>query len=112
TRKGDYPARFDRISEMADAVIIDEAHHFRNPGRAGLTAEDGAESRYRRLLRILNTDRRKLLFLFTATPINNRIADFRHMIELFSGGEEDYFARTLGINNLRAHFGNLEKSLR
>ena len=31
------------------------------------------------------------------------------MIELFSRRDEAYFARTLGINNLRAHFGNLEK---
>lgn len=56
--------------------------------------------------------RSKSLFLLTATPINNRLADFRHMIELFSRGDEGYFARTLGINNLRAHFGNLEKELR
>ena len=27
-------------------------------------------------------------------------------------GDEAYFGRTLGINNLRAHFGNLEKALR
>lgn len=113
TRKGDFPARFERVAEMADAVIVDEAHHFRNPGRAGLSEDGGGESRYRWLFKILNgNDRRKLLFLLTATPINNRITDFRHMIELFSRGEEDYFGRTLGINNLRAHFGNLEKALR
>ena len=32
-RKGDFPERFERIAELADAVVIDEAHHFRNPGR-------------------------------------------------------------------------------
>ena len=31
-RKGDFPERFRRIAELADVVIIDEAHHFRNPG--------------------------------------------------------------------------------
>ena len=31
-RKGDFPERFQRIAELADVVIIDEAHHFRNPG--------------------------------------------------------------------------------
>jgi phospholipase D-like protein len=36
-RKGDFPARFERIADLADAVIVDEAHHFRNPGRAGET---------------------------------------------------------------------------
>ena len=34
-RGGDFPARFARIKEMADAVLIDEAHHFRNPGQGG-----------------------------------------------------------------------------
>ena len=31
-RRGDFPERFRRITELADAVVIDEAHHFRNPG--------------------------------------------------------------------------------
>src|SRR5204862_2956459 len=46
-RKGDFPERFRRIAERADVVLIDEAHHFRNPGRRG---EDGAgePSRYYR----------------------------------------------------------------
>jgi superfamily II DNA or RNA helicase len=110
-RKGDFPARFERITELADAVIIDEAHHFRNPGWAGETGR--SESRYRKLFKLLDSSvRPKSVFLLTATPINNRIMDFRHMIELFSRGDETYFARTLGINNLRAHFGNLEKELR
>ena len=110
-RHGDYPARFERIAELADAVIIDEAHHFRNPGWAGETGR--TESRYRKLFRLLDpATRPKSVYLLTATPINNRIMDLRHMIELFSRGEETYFARTLGINNLRAHFGNLEKELR
>ena len=32
-RKGNFPERFKRIAELADVVIIDEAHHFRNPGK-------------------------------------------------------------------------------
>ena len=47
--------------------------------------------------------------MLTATPINNRLRDFRHMTELFTRREENYFARTLGINNLRAHFNNMER---
>ena len=50
--------------------------------------------------------------MLTATPINNRLSDFRHMTELFTRRDEAYFARTLGVNNLRAHFNNMEKSLR
>ena len=34
-RKGDFPERFRRIAELADVVVIDEAHHFRNPGDTG-----------------------------------------------------------------------------
>ena len=34
-REGDFPERFRRIAELADVVVIDEAHHFRNPGRRG-----------------------------------------------------------------------------
>ena len=111
TRGGDFPARFERIADMADAVIIDEAHHFRNPGRVG--TDEVLESRYRRLVRVIDSERRpKSVFLLTATPINNRLTDFKHLIELFSHGDNAYFSRTLGISNLAAHFGNLEKQLR
>lgn len=111
-RGGDFPDRFKRIAELADAVIIDEAHHFRNPGKLGSAFEEDGGSRYRRLFKLLDGSvRPKSLFLITATPINNRLTDFRHMVELFSRRDEAYFARTLGINNLRAHFGELEKEL-
>ena len=111
-RQGDFPERFRRIAELADVVIIDEAHHFRNPGRraADPTREP---SRYYRLFDLLdNSVRAKTTFLLTATPINNRLADFRHMAELFTRRDEAFFARTLGVNNFRAHFNNLEKELR
>jgi superfamily II DNA or RNA helicase/HKD family nuclease len=113
-RKGDFPARFRRITELADVVLIDEAHHFRNPGRQGdSNGEDDDRSRYYRLYDLLEGSvRPKTLFMLTATPINNRLSDFRHMTELFSRRDEAYFARTLGVNNLRAHFNNMEKALR
>ncbi|MGA7324784.1 MAG: helicase-related protein [Rhodomicrobium sp.] len=111
-RKGDFPERFRRMTELADVVVIDEAHHFRNPGRRG-GGETGDPSRYYRLYDLLdNAVRLKTVYMLTATPINNRLSDFRHLAELFTRGKEDYFARTLGVNNLRAHFNNLEKSLR
>lgn len=112
-RKGDFPERFKRIAELADVVIIDEAHHFRNPGRRGGEDDAVEPSRYYRLYDLLDSSKRpKTLFMLTATPINNRLSDFRHMAELFTRRQEDYFGRTLGVNNLRAHFNNLEKSLR
>lgn len=112
-RKGDFPERFRRIAELADVVMIDEAHHFRNPGRRGDADEDAEPSRYYRLYELLdNAVRPKTLFMLTATPINNRLSDFRHMAELFTRRDEAYFGRTLGVNNLRAHFNNMEKALR
>lgn len=112
-RRGDFPERFRRIAELADVVIIDEAHHFRNPGREGGEDSGVEPSRYYRLYDLLDSAQRsKTLFMLTATPINNRLSDFRHMAELFTRRKEDYFGRTLGVNNLRAHFNNLEKSLR
>ena len=111
-RKGDFPERFERIAELADVVIIDEAHHFRNPGRRG--GNNGKEpSRYYRLDDLLaNTERPKTVYMLTATPINNRLSDFRHMTELFTRRDEAYFARTIGVNNLRAHFNQMETTLR
>jgi superfamily II DNA or RNA helicase len=111
-RKGEFPERFRRIAELADVVIIDEAHHFRNPG-SRRTTDQGIPSRYYQLYDLLDSSvRPKSLFMLTATPINNRISDFRHMAELFTRRDEAYFARTLGVNNLRSHFNNIEKQLR
>ena len=111
-RKGDFPERFKRIAELSDVVIIDEAHHFRNPGRRG--GDNGKEpSRYHRLDKLLgNAERPKTLYMLTATPINNRLSDFRHMTELFTRRDEAYFARTIGVNHLRAHFNQMETTLR
>lgn len=113
-RGGEFPERFRRIAELADVVLIDEAHHFRNPGRRGDDGENNPEaSRYYKLYDLLdNTVRPKTLFMLTATPINNRLSDFRHMTELFTRRDEAYFAQTLGVHSLSAHFNQMEKSLR
>ena len=112
-RGGDFPERFRRIAELADAVVIDEAHHFRNPGRRGDLERGIPPSRYHRMFDLLdNAERPKSLFMLTATPINNRLSDFRHMAELFTRRDDRYFARTIGVNHLRSHFNALEKELR
>ncbi len=112
-RKGDFPDRFQRIAELADVVVIDEAHHFRNPGRRGDPDRGIEPSRYYRLFELLdNAERPKTVFMLTATPINNRLSDFRHMTELFTRRDEAYFARTIGVNNLRGHFNQMESVLR
>ena len=109
SRSSPFPERFERIAKQADAVVIDEAHHFRNPGRRG-SGQTGP-SRYHRLYDLLGTEPKKSLFMLTATPINNRLSDFHHLLELFTRRDEAYFARTLGIPNLRSHFKRLEKRL-
>lgn len=96
-RSGEYPQRMAEIAEKADAILIDEAHHFRNQ----------ATRSYRKLFEMLDN---KQLFLLTATPINNSTLDLQHLIELFSRRQPDYFRR-LGIHTLVGHFRELEKAL-
>ena len=111
-RKGDFPEAFERVAERADAVIIDEAHHFRNTGTQGDPDTGERRSRYWRLFDALDPEKRpKTVFLLTATPINNRLTDFRHMAELFSRRDDAFFARTLGVNNFTAYFRTLEQRI-
>lgn len=105
-RKGRWPRDIELTLRDADVVLVDEAHHFRNPGIKGEGKKEA--SRYRLLQQYLQSaDRSKQLFMLTATPVNNSIHDFRHMIEL--AGNETIFATQLGIHNLRSHFNQLEK---
>lgn len=96
-RGGDYTEWIAEIAERADAIVIDEAHHFRNI----------ASKRSRRLFEITAG---KQLFLLTATPINNSIYDLLHLIEYFSRRQSDYF-RALGIHSLRGYFRKIEQQL-
>jgi superfamily II DNA or RNA helicase len=106
-RGGEFQQRLDRVAEMADVIIIDEAHHFRNPGLKGKEGE--TKSRYWRLFEIAQ---RKKMFLLTATPVNNRLIDLQHMIELFTQRRADYFKEApLGIHSLSGHFRIMEKEL-
>lgn len=101
-RGREFPARLQRIKEMADVIMIDEGHHFRNPGVRG-------KSRYWQLYEICEG---KTIFFLTATPINNSLRDLQHMIELFTQRQSSYFqAAPLGIHSLPGHFNRLEKEL-
>lgn len=98
----------ERVAQEADIVIIDEAHHFRNTGIRGLEDEE-RKSRYWRLYDLAED---KQMFLLTATPINNRLTDFQHMVELFSRHQPDHFAGgTLGIHSLPGYVRQLEKQI-
>ncbi len=112
TRPNDFPERFARIAQQADAVIIDEAHHFRNRGSRGEDSGIDQRSRYFRLYDLINTGRRKSTFLLTATPINNSLNDFKHLVELFSAQDDSYFAKTLGVTSLTGRLNSLAKTLK
>jgi superfamily II DNA or RNA helicase len=102
-----YQADLDAIKDQADVIIVDEAHHFRNPGIKGVEGE--SKSRYWRLFDIAHG---KKMFLLTATPVNNRLIDLQHMIELFTQRRADYFKEApLGIHSLTGHFRRMEKEL-
>ncbi|GAB5513203.1 helicase-related protein [Rhodopirellula baltica] len=98
----------DIVAERADVILIDEAHHFRNTGTKG---DDPSErqSRYWRLYDIVGD---KAVYMLTATPVNNRLVDFQHMVELFSRHQTDYFNEApLGIHSLAGHIRVLEKEI-
>ncbi|MCG2811987.1 MAG: phospholipase D-like domain-containing protein, partial [Candidatus Aminicenantes bacterium] len=107
-RGGKFPSKLKSIKERADIVIIDEAHHFRNTGIKG-TESEPIQSRYWQLFDIIGN---KPVFLLTATPINNRLLDLQHMIELFSRQKIDFFRDApLGIHSLAGHFRKMENAL-
>jgi len=107
-RGGEFPERLKRIKELADVIIVDEAHHFRNPGLKG----DDPTQPLSHYWAFSNLCEGKDVYLLTATPINNRLLDLQHMIELFSQRKPDYFkAAPLGIHSLAGHFRKMEKEL-
>jgi superfamily II DNA or RNA helicase len=101
-RTGEWVERIERLKEQADVVMVDEAHHFRNPG----TKKD--TSRYWQMQSLAKG---KQLFMLTATPINNRLIDLQHLIEHFTQRDPRHFVDTLGIHSLPGHFRMLEKEL-
>lgn len=93
--------KLERIKELADVIIIDEAHHFRTPN----------SQRSEKLFDIIeNKGVKKKVFLLTATPVNNSLFDILHLIEYFSRKQRDYFKK-LGINDTRTYFIRKEKAI-
>lgn len=107
-RKGTYQEDLQSVRERADVIIIDEAHHFRNTGVRGVDPGE-RQSHYWQLFDIAEG---KKIYMLTATPINNRLTDLQHMIELFSRQQSDYFKDApLGIHSLTGHFRRMENAL-
>lgn len=113
SRGGGYVERFQHVAELADAVVIDEAHHFRNRGRKPIEDDPETWSRYHRLAELIRGGGRpKQVFLLTATPINNSLNDFRHLIELFSEEDDQRFLHTLGVPSVVARLNELTRRVR
>ena len=83
--------------EHKDVIIIDEAHHFRNP----------SSNRGRLLMELA---KEKKLYLLTATPINNSLDDIHHLINYFGQNRRNHFAK-IGVHDFRRHFRNIERKL-
>lgn len=81
--------------EHKDVIIIDEAHHFRNPN----------SNRGRLLMELA---RNKKLYLLTATPINNSLDDIYHLINYFAQSQRSHFAK-IGVHDFRRHFRSIER---
>ncbi len=89
--------KLDYYRNRTDVIIIDEAHHFRNPNaNRGKLLMDIAAG--------------KKLYLMTATPINNSLDDLYHLINYFAQNRPDHFA-SIRIRNLRKHFLTAEKRM-
>ena len=80
-----------------DVIIIDEAHHFRNP----------SSNRGRLLMELTQN---KKLYLLTATPINNSLDDIYHLINYFGQNQRTHFAK-IGVHDFRKHFRDIERQL-
>ncbi len=98
-----------QMRDQADVVVIDEAHHFRNTGLKG-EKDPAKKSRYWRMYEVCEG---KQVYMLTATPINNRLIDLQHMLELFARGNTQHFADApLGIHSLAGHIRKMENALK
>ncbi|MEZ4527868.1 MAG: helicase-related protein [Desulfobacterales bacterium] len=87
----------DYYRNRTDVILIDEAHHFRNPN----------SRRGKMLMEIASG---KKIYMLTATPINNSLDDLYHLINYFAQNRPDHFA-DIRIRNLRKYFLNAEKRM-
>jgi len=88
---------FQEMKRHTDVIIIDEAHHFRNPwiGRSK---------------KLYELSQGKLVYFVTATPINNSLYDLFHLINYFARNRWSYF-ECIGIRDLRSHFKEAEEKI-
>ena len=76
------------LRDQFDAVLIDEAHRFRNSGKWRPNPDHDDDYKGTRRHANLRQLRGKTMILLTATPINNSATDLKNLISLFTGSEE------------------------
>ena len=98
-RDGTVPQEdIEYYKDFYDVVLVDEAHHFRHSHR----------TRAKKLMELCEN---KKVYLMTATPINNSLADLYNLVNFFAQNDARHFS-AIGIQNLRLHFTNAEKALK
>ena len=95
TAERDFVSEFDEIQRHADVIIIDEGHHFRTPSS-------------RRSQKLYELSEGKIVYLLTATPINNTLFDLQHLMEFFTRRNDARFEH-LGINSIRGYLIQKER---
>ena len=76
-----------------DLVLIDESQNFRSK----------SANRRNNLMKLMSIGKRKQAILLTATPINNSLMDLYYQLSIITGGDDSYFYRTIGIQDLYKH---------
>lgn len=93
----DFSAEMQEIRDHSDVIVIDEAHSFRNLSS-------------RRNEKLFELTGNKLVFMLTATPINNSLFDLQHLMEFFTRRNDARFAN-LGVNSIRGHLILKERAI-
>jgi len=93
----DFFAEMQEIRDHSDVIVVDEAHSFRNLSS-------------KRNEKLFELTEGKLVFLLTATPINNSLFDLQHLMEFFTRRNDARFAH-LGVNSIRGHLILKERAI-
>lgn len=101
--------------ENFDLIVIDESHNFRNstPSRK---KEDGTVERLSRYNRLLNEVIKKgintKVLLLSATPVNTSLMDLRNQVSFMTGGDPNFYARSMGIKDINGLFQQAQKKFK
>ena len=76
-----------------DLILIDESQNFRSKNT----------NRRKNLMKLMAVGKRKQAILLSATPINNSLMDLYYQLSIITGGNDQYFYKSIGIPDLYNH---------